>query len=248
MSKISQKIAQNFKSAPAVILQKIGQFRAESAKDIGDIDALIEQKLRELVEIHQGVCLEDAAALIERSIRASLDERRDRLYRTAALARDLAYHADVRLSRGHNGIGQRTFHDLEKKRLEVTPYDMDSLDVLALVWSDKEVKAFAESAALAAGAKPAPDGLTVGEAVQRSNVLLAEIESLEETRQQAAAVLAELSGVSLSKFSQEAEKAAIVLDEITSTQTTGDGPTVKVRGADGVMRPYQADPFAWRGD
>ena len=250
MSKAHQKLSENFKNAPAEMLQKIGQFRADAIKDIEAVQSDIDRKCDEMAEINRSVCLEVVAALIERSIHASLDNRRAKLYHAASAAKFLTHHADVRMPSGTNGDGRLTFSDGAKRSIDVLSHYSEPLDVLALVWGDKEIRAFAEGAALAAGAKPAPDGLTVEDALERSKAVLTEIESLEETRQQAVAVLNELAGVSLYQFAKKAEKAAVVLDQIASAPTPAPsaGPSVKVRGADGVMRPYQADPFAWRGD
>ena len=52
------------------------------------------------------------------------------------------------------------------------PYNLQPIDVLALTWSDAEIKAYALSAATAAGAKTiANGGLKVAQALEQHEIL-----------------------------------------------------------------------------
>ena len=247
LTKTSQKLSENFKNAPASVLQKIGRFRADAAQGISELQAEIDRKQDEFGQINQSVCFEDAAALIERLIHSHLDDRRSLMFSAAASAKHLAYHTDLRKPSGLDGVGRVSFSDGTKRRIDILSYYTEPADVLAMLWGDKEIRAFAETAARAAGAKTvAEGGLPVAEALERAQALVAEIESLDEARFQAQNVLNEIAAISMFKLAQEADKAAVVLDEIASepTPVPSDQSAVQVRGEDGVLRPYRADPFS----
>lgn len=231
----------NHQSAAARIQGKIEDFHAEALREIAGLDSQIESKLSLKAEVERSICLEDAAAAIEASIRHSLDGVRRHFDSGAASSVFLHVHEDT-LTISNNANGERKAESRTKRRLDLLPYDTSPLTILALLWGDKEIKAFAKTAALAAGAKPAPEGLRVDEALENSNRLHAEIMELEKARQSAVAALGGFSKITLSDLAKEK------FEPVFSTMEPSPPPSVKVMGADGVMRPYQADPFAWRGD
>lgn len=231
----------NPQSTAAKIQQRIEGFHAETLREIEAMDSEIESKLSLRAEVERSICLEDAAAAIEASIRHSLADARRHFDSDAACSVLLSAHEDT-LTIYSNANGERKAQSRTKIRMDLLPFDVRPLTVLALLWGDKEIKAFAKTAALAAGAKPAPDGLRVDEALGRSNKLYAEIMALEEARQSAVAALGGLSKITLAEMAKEK------FQPVFSTMEPTPPPTVKVMGADGVMHPYRSDPFAWRGD
>lgn len=231
----------NPQSPAAKIQQRIEGFHAEALREIEALNSEIKRKLSLKNEVEKSICLEDAAAAIEASIRHSLDDKRRYLDSEAACSVFLSAHEDT-LTICNNANGERGASSRTKRRMDLLPYDVSPLTVLALLWGDKEIKAFAKTAALAAGAKPAPEGLRVEEALERSNKLHAEIMALEEARQSAVAALGGFSKITLAELAEEEFRP------VFSTMEPTPPPTVKVMGADGVMRPYRSDPFAWRGD
>lgn len=231
----------NPQSTVTNLQQQIDGFREVALREIEGLDSNIESKLALKAAVERSICLEDAAAAIEVSIRNSLSGVRRHFDSSAASSVLLRSYEDV-MSISRNGNGERTAETHSSSRMHLLPYDVSPLTVLALLWGDKEIKDFAKTAALAAGAKPTPDGLRVEEALERSNKLYAEIMALEEARQSAVAALGGFAKITLPKLAKEK------YEPVFSTMEPAPSPTVKVMGADGVKRPYQADPFAWRGD
>ena len=231
----------DFKNIPADVAQMIQAFRTEAQKKIEALDASLQEKMNTRAEVEASICLEDAAALIERSINTVLQNRLESIQRQAGLASRLAFHADT-VEVSFNSVGGVSTTVRSKRPLSILPYNMEALDVLSLLWGGKEIKAFAKGAALAAGSKPAPEGRSSVEALQLAEALGREIEDISRARKDAVDTLSGFIDVALVPFIQRAAPS--------EPPTPSPEPSVKVQGADGVMRPYMVnDSYTefWKG-
>ena len=224
---------------PQNIRDQIEAFRAEARAGVEILDAQLFRKTQELNALESNVCQEDAAALIESDIKSSLSSSRASLQKTATQAKYLWRHERIAtLSINTRGdLSESTRHDFGSLML---PYNLQPIDVLALTWSDAEIKAYALSAATAAGAKTiANGGLKVAQALEQHEILAEEIRVLINSRKSAVDSLAGLIDIALQPFTEEKTPA--------EPPTPSPEPSVMVQGADGVMRPYLAnEPFGGR--
>lgn len=93
---MSQHAPFNIKSVPAEILKQIEEFRAAAVIGIEKLDQELSEKQKALQHIEANICLEDAAALIEKDILSSLKPRRDYLQRFANNAKFLWAHGEIK--------------------------------------------------------------------------------------------------------------------------------------------------------
>lgn len=223
------------------LAQQMQRLRTEAHDGMQSIRDEIQRLAEELRAVQHSVCLEDAAAKIEGYLAHRLEERRARLYLSQRAAVDLASYHDIRTA-SFSGDGSLI------SSTSSTPFSAlyiakdDPMDVLALLWGTKEIKAFARAAAMESGAKPKADGgLSVDEAMQRSAAIWEELERLEQTRIEAVAALKDLQNLRLPTVAVRQESPKPIPVDVDNSFRA---PTVMVRGADGVMRPQQSDPFA----
>lgn len=185
---------------PQSIVQKIEALQQESLRDIDALTECIAAKQQEHSKVDRSICFEDAAALLEDTLRRLLKSRREKIYAAAGRALLLGSHAETESCASYNGKGELQFRTRGVAQIDIIDHGGDALDVLALIWGDEQIKAFAAEALSAAGAKPAPEGLTVAEAVSRSKALVSEMKALSQTRSEAVEAMKQIGSVTLSQF------------------------------------------------
>ncbi|WP_422848962.1 hypothetical protein ACOYR4_06140 [Acidovorax sp. M14] len=189
-----------FTEVPQSIIQKIEALQQESLRDIDALTDGIAVKQKEFATVGGSICFEDAAALVVDTLRRLLKSRREKIYAAAGRALHLVSHVETESGASYNGDGELQFKKRNVAHLDIIGHDGDALDVLALIWGDEEIKAFAAEALSKVGAKPAPEGLTVAEALSRSNALVSEMKTLSQTRSAAVAAMKQIGAVTLQQF------------------------------------------------
>lgn len=209
---------------PAEIGKKIEQFKVDARKEIDAVDAEILKKQAILFDIQKSVCLDDAAALIEANFRRELENKRAVIQKEAASAIYFKFHAPT-TSVYLNSGGEVRLEHREKATLNIFGYHSTALDILSVLWSDDEIKEFAKKSAIAAGAKPVPDGRTIEEIERLSAVLVEELEALYTARQTASKTISGLIDIALVPFIAKTTSSA--------PPEPNPEPSVRTRDKDG---------------
>lgn len=171
----------------SALTQQIHQLRADAQQRIQSIRDAIRQLTDELRVVSRSICLEDAAAKIEASISGWAEKRRASVYQSRYPAIQLSTYNQTRAA-DFSGDGSLLSHDRDTFLPGFYIDRNDHMDILALLWGSKEIKAFALAAALGCGAKPkAEGGLSVDEAMQRHDEIWQQLELLEQARIEAEA-------------------------------------------------------------
>ena len=171
----------------SALTQQIHQLRADAQQRIQSIRDAIGQLTDELRVVSRSICLEDAAAKIEASISGWEEKRRASVYQSRYPAIQLSTYNQTRAA-DFSGDGSLLSHDQDTFLPGFYIDRNDHMDILALLWGPKEIKAFALAAALGCGAKPkAEGGLSVDEAMQRHDEIWQQLELLEQARIEAEA-------------------------------------------------------------
>ncbi len=217
----------------ADLANRLRGIRTEAQDSIQAVEQAMQDLANELHELQANVCLEETAAKIANELGSVLDERRQRLYAMQRSAKHLDQHQAVRTVSfsGDKTVNVAVSEGYPYQRLHIK----EALDILALLWGPAEIKKFANEAAAANGAKPkAEGGITVAQAVKRSEELIAEIERLDKERIEAISVWAAMQVPAISTH----KLAGLPQPEPAAQPAPDKQPTVLEAGPDGVLRPY----------
>ncbi|MDD3325546.1 MAG: hypothetical protein PHW25_00490 [Zoogloea sp.] len=167
-------------------------------EEVSSLESNISQVMSAQAECSQSVSVDDAAALIARSIKDRLAPSRARLVKQARAAVHLGNHVSVKMVAAILGNGEPDFKMSQPRILEIVSKDLDPVELLAITLTDEQIDAFARNAAIEAGAVVGGSDLnTVKAEFER---LGAELESLMRQRDEMKAAIGSVSTVSIPRF------------------------------------------------
>lgn len=227
------------------ILSQLDTLKTEARAAVAALDEQIRDRHAQLDRLMKSVRQTDAAALIVADLRRQVSEWRAKLARRAAAAANLLAHVEITRQTSVSGDGTPVYETRAPHALDIVEHNASGIAVLALLWDEERIEAWAQEQAAAAGC-PAL-GKSIAELKQAADTLHAEIVELNDQRAQARAALANLIDMELSPLIDGEQLARMHAPEPAGQRDQQErfgvfdaqGKPVSAAGSDGYVRFWE---------